>query len=293
MQTQVHDLETSLDHLENCHMGSDIDFRPKLVNGKGPLDNFLRSQVETSIGQAVVIIDLTEDSSNPPGNMVGHNKLNSAASSAQKNINGVPDKAGDDRGLPKARQKDDLASPEEALSEVPCKTEAGGADSGGADRRGLTQRGSPQNCPELTGGLSTWSEKDRDGWSEAGGILFKGKMPVVVLQDILALRPLARSPPATPPSQAVPSESETPESSPEEDLALSHSSLSSSSPTSSPEGQSVPTKLHTGPSPLPASTPVCRVSTSPESVLPEPRGFHPAPHSSPRDPMLPSWLVAE
>uniref|UniRef100_A0A8B9XT72 Chromatin assembly factor 1 subunit A n=1 Tax=Bos mutus grunniens TaxID=30521 RepID=A0A8B9XT72_BOSMU len=260
VQTQLHNLETSLDHLENCHMGSDIDFRPKLVNGKGPLDNFLRSQVETSIGQAVVIIDLTEDSSNPPDNMVGHNKLNSAASSAQKNINGVPDKAGDDRGLPKARQKDELASPEEALSEVPCKTEAGGADSGGADRRGLTQRGSPQNCPKLTGDLSMWSEKDRGGWSEAGGILFKGKMPVVVLQDILALRPPARSPPATPPSQAVPSESETPESSPEEDLALSHSSLSSSSPTSSPEGQSVPTKLHTGPSPFPASTPVCRIT---------------------------------
>ncbi|XP_043322178.1 chromatin assembly factor 1 subunit A isoform X1 [Cervus canadensis] len=260
VQTQIHDLETSLDHLENCHVGSNIDFRPKLVNGKGPLDNFLRSQVETSIGQTVVIIDLTEDSSNPPDNMVGHNKLNSVASPTQKNINGVPDKAGDDRGLPKPSQKDELASPEEALSEVPCKTEAGGADSGGADRRELAQRGSPQNCPELTGGLSTCSEKDRDGWSEAGGILFKGKMPVVVLQDILAPRPPARSPPATPPGQAVPSESETPESSPEEDLALSHSSLSSSSPTSSPEGQSVPTKLHTGPSPLPASTPVCRIT---------------------------------
>uniref|UniRef100_A0AC11E0L7 Chromatin assembly factor 1 subunit A n=3 Tax=Ovis TaxID=9935 RepID=A0AC11E0L7_SHEEP len=259
VQTQVHDLETSLDHLENCHVGSDIDFRPKLVNGKGPLDNFLRSQVETSIGQAVVIIDLTEDSSNPLDNMVGHSKLNSAASPAQKNINGVPDKAGDDRGLPKANQKDELASPEEALSEVLCKTEAGDADSGGIDRRGLAQRGSPQNSPKLTGGLSTCSE-DRDGWREAGGILFKGKMPVVLLQDILAPRPPARSPPATPPGQAVPSESETPESSPEEDLALSHSSLSSSSPTSSPEGQSVPTKLHTGPSPLPASTPVCRIT---------------------------------
>ncbi|KAM7242091.1 hypothetical protein CapIbe_006562 [Capra ibex] len=260
VQTQVHDLETSLDHLENCHVGSDIDFRPKLVNGKGPLDNFLRSQVETSIGQAVVIIDLTEDSSNPQDNMVGHSKLNSAASPAQKNINGVPDKAGDDRGLPKANQKDELASPEEALSEVLCKTEAGDADSGGVDRRGLAQRCSPQNSPKLTGGLSTCSEKDRDGWREAGGILFKGKMPVVVLQDILAPRPPARSPPATPPGQAVPSESETPESSPEEDLALSHSSLSSSSPTSSPEGQSVPTKLHTGPSPLPASTPICRIT---------------------------------
>ncbi|XP_017906358.1 PREDICTED: chromatin assembly factor 1 subunit A isoform X1 [Capra hircus] len=260
VQTQVHDLETSLDHLENCHVGSDIDFRPKLVNGKGPLDNFLRSQVETSIGQAVVIIDLTEDSSNPQDNMVGHSKLNSAASPAQKNINGVPDKAGDDRGLPKANQKDELASPEEALSDVLCKTEAGDDDSGGVDRRGLAQRGSPQNSPKLTGGLSTCSEKDRDGWREAGGILFKGKMPVVVLQDILAPRPPARSPPATPPGQAVPSESETPESSPEEDLALSHSSLSSSSPTSSPEGQSVPTKLHTGPSPLPASTPICRIT---------------------------------
>lgn len=46
-------LRNPLDHLENCHVGSDIDFRPKLVNGKGLLDNFLRSQVETSIGQAV------------------------------------------------------------------------------------------------------------------------------------------------------------------------------------------------------------------------------------------------
>ncbi|XP_055285961.1 chromatin assembly factor 1 subunit A isoform X1 [Moschus berezovskii] len=260
VQTQIHDLETSLDHLENCHMGSDIDFRPKLVNGKGPLDNFLRSQVETSIGQAVVIIDLTEDSSDPPDNMVGHSKLNSAASPTQKSINGVPDKAGDERGLPKAGQKDELASPEEALSEVPCKTEAGGADSGGADRRGLAQRGSPQNCPELTGGLSTCSEKDWEGWSKAGGILFKGKMPVVILQDILAPRLPASSPPATPPGQAVPSESETPESSPEEDLALSHSSLSSSSPTSSPEGQSVPTKLHTSPNPSPASIPICRIT---------------------------------
>ncbi|MBW01302.1 Chromatin assembly factor 1 subunit A, partial [Eschrichtius robustus] len=261
VQGHVPDLETSLDHLEdNCHMGSDIDFRPKLVNGKGPLDNFLRSQVKTSIGQTVVTIDLTEDSSDPPDGTMGHDKLNSAASPSQENVNGVTDEAGDDRGLPTVSQKDELAFPEEALSDLPCKTEAGGADSGGAERRGLAQKGLPQSCPELTGGLRTCSEKDQDGWSGARGILFKGKVPVVVLQDILAARPRAKSPPATLPGQAVPSESEALESSPEEDSVLSHSSLSSSSPTSSPEGQSAPTKQHSSPSPLPASTPVRRIS---------------------------------
>ncbi|NIG59974.1 chromatin assembly factor 1 subunit A-like [Pontoporia blainvillei] len=193
VQGHVPGLETSLDHLEDsCHMGSDIDFRPKLVNGKGPLDNFLRSQVKTSIGQTVVIIDLTEDSSDPPDGTMGHDKLNSAASPSQENVNGVTDEAGDDRGLP---------------------------------------------------------------------------------MDILAARPRAKSPPATPPGQAVPSESETLESSPEEDSVLSHSSLSSSSPTSSPEGQSAPAKQHSSPSPLPASTPVRRVSIYPESVPSEFRGF--------------------
>ncbi|XP_061044855.1 chromatin assembly factor 1 subunit A isoform X6 [Eubalaena glacialis] len=261
VQGHVPGLETSLDHLEdNCHIGSDIDFRPKLVNGKGPLDNFLRSQVKTSIGQTVVTIDLTEDSSDPPDGTVVHDKLNSAASPSQENVNGVTDEAGDDRGLPTVSQKDELAFPEEALSDLPCKTEAGGADSGGVERRGLAQKGSPQSCPELTGGLRTCPEKDQDGWSGARGSLFKGKVPVVVLQDILAARPRAESPPATPPGQAVPSESEALESSPEEDSVLSHSSLSSSSPTSSPEGQSAPTKQHSSPSPLPASTPVRRIS---------------------------------
>ncbi|XP_057565774.1 chromatin assembly factor 1 subunit A isoform X2 [Hippopotamus amphibius kiboko] len=261
VQGHVPALETSLDHLEdNCHVGSDIDFRPKLVNGKGPLDNFLRSRVKTSIGQTVVIIDLTEDSSDPLYSAVGHDKLNSAAPPPQKNINGVIDEAGDDRGLPTASQKDELAFPEEALSDLLCKTKAGGTDSGGAERRGLVQKGSPQSCPKPTSGLRMCSEKDRDGWSGAGGVLFKGKVPVVVLQDVLAARPRARSPPATPPGQATPSESETPESSPEEDSVLSQSSLSSSSPASSPEGQSVPAKQHGSASPLLASTPVHRIS---------------------------------
>uniref|UniRef100_A0A8C3WWF8 Chromatin assembly factor 1 subunit A n=1 Tax=Catagonus wagneri TaxID=51154 RepID=A0A8C3WWF8_9CETA len=260
VQSQVPDLETSLEHLENnCHMGSNIDFSPKLVNGKGPLDSFLRSQVETSIGQTMVIIDLTEDSNDPPDSTVGHSKLNSAASPSQENVNGVTEEAGDDKGLSKTSQKDRLAFPEEALSAIPCKTEDRDTDSGGAERSGLVQKASPQCCPKLPGGLRTYSEKEQDGWSGAGGILFKGKVPVVVLQDILADKFQAKFP-ETPPDQGVPSEGEMLESSPEEDSVLSHSSLSSSSPTSSPEGQSAPTKQCSSPRPLPTSTPIHRAS---------------------------------
>ncbi|XP_003123116.2 chromatin assembly factor 1 subunit A [Sus scrofa] len=259
VQSQVPDLETSLEHLENnCHMGSDIDFSPKLVNGKGPLDSFLRSQVETSVDQSVVIIDLSEDSSDPPDSTAGHSKLNSAAFPSQENVNGVTEEAGDDRGLPKASQKDRLAFPEEALSAIPCEAEERDIDSGGAERSELVQKASPQCCPELPGGLRTHSKKEQDGWSGAGGILFKGKVPVVVLQDILADKLPAKSA-ETPLGQGVPSEGEMLESSPEEDSVLSHSSLSSSSPTSSPEGQSAPTK-RSSPSPLPTSTPIRRMS---------------------------------
>ncbi|EQB77622.1 chromatin assembly factor 1 subunit A-like protein [Camelus ferus] len=207
VQSQDPDLETSLDHLENgCHMGSDIDFRPKLANGKGPLDNFLRSQVENDIGQNMVMIDLMEDLSDLTDSNMGHNKPNSAASLSQKNVNGVTEEAGD----------------------IPCKVEERGAESGSAERSGLEQKGLPQSCPELRGGLRTCSRQDQDRWSEARGILFKGK--------------------------GMPSESETLGSSPEEDSVLSHSSLSSSSPTSSPEGQSAPAKQRNSPSPFPTST---------------------------------------
>ncbi|XP_032321756.1 chromatin assembly factor 1 subunit A isoform X1 [Camelus ferus] len=261
VQSQDPDLETSLDHLENgCHMGSDIDFRPKLANGKGPLDNFLRSQVENDIGQNMVMIDLMEDLSDLTDSNMGHNKPNSAASLSQKNVNGVTEEAGGERGLPKASQKDKLAFPEEALSDIPCKVEERGAESGSAERSGLEQKGLPQSCPELRGGLRTCSRQDQDRWSEARGILFKGKVPVVVLQDILAARPRARSPPTTPLGQGMPSESETLGSSPEEDSVLSHSSLSSSSPTSSPEGQSAPAKQRNSPSPFPTSTAAHRIS---------------------------------
>uniref|UniRef100_A0A452TPZ1 Chromatin assembly factor 1 subunit A n=1 Tax=Ursus maritimus TaxID=29073 RepID=A0A452TPZ1_URSMA len=262
-QSQVPDLETSLDTLENNgHMGSDIDCSPKLVNGKGPLDNFLRSRVKTNIDQSMVIIDLTEDSSDQLDGVAAHSKLDAAASPSEEAVSGVREEAGGDRGLLEASLEDKLTCPEETLSDFPCKTEEEGAGSRGAESNGDGQKGSPPSCPVLTGAPRTCSEKDPGGWSEAGGILFKGKVPVVVLQDILAAKPpQAKSPPMTPAERGLPSESEMLESGPEEDSVLSHSSRGSSSPTSSPEGQSASKKQLSSPRPSPTSTPIHRVST--------------------------------
>lgn len=265
-QSQVPDVETSLDNLENSfHMGSDIDFRPKLVNGKGPLDNFLKSRVKTSIGETTVIIDLTEDSSDQPDNISANNKLNSAACpSVEEAVNGVREEAGDEGGLPKASQKDKLTFSEETLLDIPCKREEEGAGSGGTERREGAQEAS-QSCPKLTDGLRTCSEEDQDSWSKAGGILFKGKVPVVLLQDILGIKPGAKSP-IIPLDRDTPSRREVLESS-HEDSVLSHSSLSSSSPTSSPEGRYASENQHHSPSTFPTLTPVHRVSISPNPSL--------------------------
>ncbi|XP_045848137.1 chromatin assembly factor 1 subunit A [Meles meles] len=260
-QSQVPDLETSLDTLENnCHMGSDIDCSPKLVNGKGPLDNFLRNRVKTNIDQTAVIIDLTEDSNDQLGGLAAHSKPDAAASPSAEAVSGIGE-AGGDRGPPEARPEDDLACPEETLSDMPCKTKKEGAGSGGPERSGDGQKGLPPSCAVLTGDARTCPEKDQDGWSEARGILFKGKVPMVVLQDILAGKPpRAKSPPVTPTDQGVPSESETPESGPEEDSVLSHSSRGSSSPSSSPEGQSDSKKQLSSPRPSPTCTPIRRIT---------------------------------
>nr|KAF6400671.1 chromatin assembly factor 1 subunit A [Rousettus aegyptiacus] len=253
------DVDAPLDSLEsNFHMGSDVDFRPKLVNGKGPLDNLLRNRVKSNIGQTMVVIDLTEESSDLPDDIGAHSKLNSAASSSAKSVSGVREEAEGERGLLKASPKDKPAFPEETLSDRSAEEE--GAGSGGAGRSRDVQKGSPRSCPALTDGPRTRSEKAWDGWSEAGGILFRGKVPVVVLQDVLAAEPPAARAPAAAADQGMPSESEMPESGPEEDSVLSLSSLSSCSPTSSPEGRSASGKQHSGPGPFPTCTPVRRVT---------------------------------
>ena len=89
---------------------------------------------------------------------------------------------------------------------------------------------------------------------------------MVVLQDILGMKPAAEAP-AAPLDQGMPSENEMLDSGPEEDSVLSHSSLSSSSPTSSPEGWSASENQHSSPSPFPTPTSVRRVSISPNPSM--------------------------
>ena len=109
----------------------------------------------------------------------------------------------------------------------------------------------------LIDGLRTCSEKDQDGWSEAGDTLFKREVSMVVLKDILGIKPGAKSP-VTPLDQSVPLGNEMLESDPEEDSVFSYSSPSSSSSPSSPEGWFAYENQHSSPSPFPTSIAVCR-----------------------------------
>uniref|UniRef100_A0A8D2DDJ4 Chromatin assembly factor 1 subunit A n=1 Tax=Sciurus vulgaris TaxID=55149 RepID=A0A8D2DDJ4_SCIVU len=258
VEGKVSDLETSLDNLENgCHIGSDLDCRPKLVNGKGPLDDFIRNRIKTSIGQSMVIIDLTEDSNDQPDSTADPEA--SLSRETVSGVSGVPD-----QGLSKVIHSHELAaSPAGALSDSPCESEEALVGSETLERNGSSQEGTPQRRPEPTGGPRRCSQKEQDGWSEAGGILFRGKVPLVVLQDILAVEPPQAKPLRTPLDKSLTSGTEVLESCPEEDSTLSHSPLSSS-PTSSPEGQLASGRQHHDPSPSPTSTPVRRVSISTE-----------------------------
>ncbi|KAM6167293.1 chromatin assembly factor 1 subunit A [Erethizon dorsatum] len=260
VEEKVADIEASLNILENdCHVDSDLDFRPKLISGKGPLDNFIRSEVKSSLSQSTVIIDLTEDSNEQPESTVDHDPLNPEASLPGDAVNGIREEAGSEGPL-KVIHNDKLGLPEDTLSDIPCKTEEEHGSSGGPDRSGSSQDSSSQSCPKLPGCPSMCPKKEQHGWSEAGGLLFKGRVPVVVLQDILAVKPpCAKSPPATPQDKSGTSESELFESCPEEDSVLSHSSLSSS-PVTSPEGPTAPEKQQGGVRPSPAPTPVRRIT---------------------------------
>ncbi|XP_047388489.1 chromatin assembly factor 1 subunit A isoform X1 [Sciurus carolinensis] len=254
VEGKVPDLETSLDNLENsCHIGSDLDCRPKLVNGKGPLDDFIRNRIKTSIDQSMVIIDLTEDSNDQPDSTA-----NPEASLSRETVSGVSGVPG--QGLSKVLHSHELAaSPAEALSDSPCESEEALVGSETLERNGSSQEGTPQRHPKPTGGPRRCPQKEQDGWSEAGGILFRGKVPLVVLQDILAVEPPQAKPLRTPLDKSLTSGTEVLESCPEEDSALSHSPLSSS-PTSSPEGQLASGRQHHDPSPSLTSTPVRRIT---------------------------------
>lgn len=251
VENNVPDLQLSLGTFESrCHTGSHVGLSTKLVSGQGPLDSFLKATIKPV--PSVVIIDLTENSSNIPVSPEGHSELR-------------PDTAGVVTTVEGAAKQQENSAAELCLLETPsditCHVEEEPGSPGGPKRTGDCQADSLPSCPELTPGSRTCPTKELSSWSKSGDLLFIEKVPVVVLEDILATKPSIASLPMMSLDRSVTSESEILESCPEDDSILSHSSTNSSSPTSSPEGLSIPPE-HRGGRNSP-STPICRVSTHP------------------------------
>ncbi|XP_054031014.1 chromatin assembly factor 1 subunit A [Dryobates pubescens] len=234
----------SLDNLENdCHLESDVHFAPKLVNGKGPLDHFIqKSTRETPEDGTLIVVGLRQDSGHGLSDDLDHRGCDSKASSSLAVTNGTLGKELSQLGCPNpspSKPGDD----ESMETDVPC--EAGGdKDEGLAD--GIQ---SPSR-------LMKWDnlETPKAKQSQLKDVIFEGKMPVVLLEDIMA----AKSPQGASLDGSISSGNESMESSQEGDSGLSNSSLSARS-GSSPEVQpAAETKRNSNP--LAASTPVRKVS---------------------------------
>ncbi|XP_054983220.1 chromatin assembly factor 1 subunit A isoform X1 [Sorex araneus] len=272
-------LGPSLDTLEHeCRLSADRDFQPKLVNGKGPLDHFLRDRDRSIVSSTPVIIDLTEDSNDQADIPMTHSKLNEDASTSEEAPSDIREPRDDEdkndnsktEEVPQASEEGGLISAEDSLLDSPCHTKdevaeatVGAAGPWSAGRSGPAPESWHLACQDLIPGLSIYPQAEQDCWRRAGNILYKeGRLPVVVLRDVLASGPL----PVALPLGALPdvgerSESEVPDSGPEDDSVLSQSSLSSSSLTaSSPEALAAPCKESSSPQHPPTSTPVNRIS---------------------------------
>ncbi|NXN12862.1 CAF1A factor, partial [Indicator maculatus] len=235
---------TSLDNLENdCQLDSDVNFTPKLMNGKGPLDHFIQKNTKGNRDDdTVIVIGLRQDSGHRLSDGTDHRDFDSKASSSLAVTNGtlgkelnqlsclnpVPSNQGDDDSME---------------TDVP-------GEAGGIKDEGLA--GGIQSPSRLMrfNNLETLKAKQ----SQLKDVIFEGKMPVVLLEDIM----VAKSPQGASLDGSISSGNETMESSHEGDSGLSNSSLSTRS-VSSPEVQpAAETKRNS--SPLAASTPVRKVS---------------------------------
>lgn len=231
----------SLDNVENdCQLDSDVNFSPKLVNEKGPLDHFIQKNTKDNTNETVIVIDLTEGSTHRLSDAVDHVDFDSKASSSPPITNGALGKERNQLSCLNSAQSSQLGG----LMETDARCEAVAIKdedlvNGILSHPGLTERNDVENT--------------KGKQSELKDVIFEGKMPVVLLEDIMT----AKSPQVASLDGSVVSESETVESSHEGDSGLTNSSLSSRS-MSSPEVQpAAETKRNT--SPLAASTPVRKV----------------------------------
>ncbi|RMC01019.1 hypothetical protein DUI87_22706 [Hirundo rustica rustica] len=219
----------SLDNVENdCQLGSDGNLTPKLVNGKGPLDHFIQKNPGGDTSDPGDVPDLSKGS--------GHG-LGGDADPGAAVTNGA---VGEELSAPSCRDSwqsspaGDSTEPEE-----PCTAAAEAEEGSGA---GIQPRSAA--CKDVAG------RKGAQG--ELKDLLLEGKVPVVLLEDIMSLK----SPQVASPDGSAASESEALESSHEGDSGLSNSSSLSSG--SSPEVLLV-AQAKRNSSPLAASTPARKV----------------------------------
>ncbi|NXP18051.1 CAF1A factor, partial [Scytalopus superciliaris] len=219
----------SLDNVENdCQLGSDGNFTPKLVNGKGPLDHFIQ---KNSRGDTEGPGALPE-----PPEGCGHGLSDSTARGDWDSKAAAPGAVTNGTAGREVTQLSCPGSPRSTGTDAPCREE--GVGGGSQPCSGLL-------CKDLAG--------RKGGQSELKDVLFEGKVPVVLLEDIMA----GKSPQEASLDGSATSGNETAGSSPEGDSGLTNSSLSSGS-RSSPEVQFVADSKRST-SPLAASTPLRKV----------------------------------
>ncbi|NXC58119.1 CAF1A factor, partial [Aleadryas rufinucha] len=225
----------SLDNVENdCQLGSDGNLSPKLVNGKGPLDHFIQKNPGGDTSDPGLVPDPPEGSGHGPGDGTERGDVDSRVTNGTAGTELDPLSClGSSQSCP-AGASLETDGPCAATAEAEAEEDSGG---------GIQPRSG------LAGGKAVGSRKGAQ--SELKDVLFEGKVPVVLLEDIMALR----SPQAASPDGSAASESEAPESSREGDSGLSRSSLSSAS---SPEVLLV-AEPKSNTSPLATSTPARKV----------------------------------
>ncbi|XP_026544648.1 chromatin assembly factor 1 subunit A [Notechis scutatus] len=213
------------DNVENSCEEETESLVPKLVNGKGPLDNFVKISIKNDTSQSRLFIDLTDD---PP------HRLDEDTGRTESSV-----RVASPGGTPKEKEGQ-ATSPDSSCNaqEVdPC-----------------LETGLDITDKELPSAASTGLETNISTEDKPQNVIFERKMPVVVLEDIL----VSRSPQAAALERSTNSENETLESCPEEETPCTNSSSSSVSLTSSPESRA--TKEHNV-NPLAASTPVWKASS--------------------------------
>ncbi|NXY11656.1 CAF1A factor, partial [Pteruthius melanotis] len=228
-----------LDNVENdCQLGSDGNLPPELING-----NFIQKNPGGDTSDPGLVADLPEGSAHGPG---GGPELGGDVDSRAAAANGTAGTELEQLSRPSSSQSCPSSSQSSPAgssprSAGPCAASAPAEEDLGAGIQ--PHSGLPGSCKALG--------SRKGAQSELKDVLFEGKVPVVLLEDIMTLK----SPRGASPDGSAASESEALESSREGDSGLSHSSLS---PGSSPELQLLAEpKRNT--SPLAASTPARKV----------------------------------